>query len=463
MFNTILLSGLLSITLILVHPILVLISILSDVFRSRKTGLTAVSILALLNIVVLVFSHTYGGAPIREYLFGNIELQVDVLSFVYVISSSIIVLVSGVYFYYKYSMFENKFTVYTMLSLLGYTSMFIAVVNNWFIFALLWEALSFTAYYFILSSSKTRGPQYLYYMTMHVTGFLIIIGVAFLYSNGVYRLTDPIPSNLYLPVTLIVLGFISKAGIIPFHYWVQKVYDNIDPAYSALFSSIIDPIGIYGLYRLAASYVFPLELRLCLIIAALSTIIVASIWYWGSKNLSSILAWSTIYNMSWMMLIAVLPVSTMTLYALSLYLFCHGLAKASAFIVSGIYGGKYYELRSIDALASFLLAASILSIEGVPPFNLFFAKIFALKIVFDYLGLIAIIPLLGWISSSLFFFRIFSHIIFPNNDESEAINQYSIRYKGSLLMNTLIAFMLVLTVFSYWIIKYLGYGGIRLW
>ncbi len=440
--------------LLIVYPLLVITSILADASKKKLIGLISTTTYSLLSII-LVLAIVIGGIPARIKLPLGIGIYVDTFSLVYVMTSSIIVLAAGIYMYVRYSgVSDERFAKYGILSLLLYVTSLLVLTDNWLVFAILWEIISFIAYYMILSTSRDTGPHYTYYLTMHTTGFMILVGAALLYADNACNMTRGIGESLVVPALLLATGFMSKAGIFPFHYWVQQVYDNIDPLYSALFSGIVDPLGIYGLYRLASASSLPENYVWLLISLSLISMTISVIWYWGARRLSSMLAWSTIYNMSWMMLALTLPGAGALALILPLYIMCHGLSKASAFMTMGIYGDDYCRIRKLYPHAGFLLAASILAIEGAPPFNLFIAKIMILKNAIASLGVVAAIPIIGWFISSLFFFRIMASILFPRSNISEESIGSSLSF-----LDALIALMLVLNVFSYWIISCIAGGG----
>ncbi len=440
--------------LLLVYPALVIASILADASKKRLLGLISTTTYSLLSIL-LVPALVAGGLPARINLPLGIGLYADILSTVYVLTSSIIVLVAGIYTYIRYSSIsDGRFAKYGVLSLLLYATSLLVLTDNWLVFAVLWETISFIAYYMILSTSRDTGPHYTYYLTMHITGFMILVGAALLYADNAYDMTRSTGETLVVPALLLAAGFVSKAGVFPFHYWVQQVYDNIEPLYSALFSGIVDPLGVYGLYRLASAMRLPENYVWLLVSLSLVSMIISIIWYWGARRLSSMLAWSTIYNMSWMVLALTLPGMGALALLLPLYIMCHGLSKASAFMTMGVYGGDYGRIRRLYPHAGFLLAASILAVEGAPPFNLFIAKIMILRNTFASMGVAAVVPVLAWFVSSLFFFRILASILFPGEGASgEGMGS------SPGLLDALIALMVVLNVFAYWIVSCIAGGG----
>ncbi|RLG90419.1 MAG: hypothetical protein DRO16_02220, partial [Thermoprotei archaeon] len=116
-------------------------------------------------------------------------------------------------------------------------------------------------------------------------------------------------------------------------------------------------------------------------------------------------------------------------------------------------------VRLISSAPALLLGSSLLAIEGVPPFGLFFAKIGVLVNILNYNGLIAIILIFSWIVSSIFFFKLFSTVMFPSKNSKDMLSlQYSIDY-----LDYLNGFLLVLVIISPLIINYLLGGGVFTW
>ena len=344
----------------------------------------------------------------------------------------------------------NSFN-YTVLNILIASSSLLVIAWDWMIFVVLWEIAGFAAYYVIRTSMENTGPDYTYYLTIHVGGLAVIAGAALLIGNGIQGITMPIPPSQYVPAILLCIGFASKTGLFPFHYWLQPVYRSSDPVYPSLLSSFIDGLGIYGIYRVAQSYIEPGTnplLANILLVAGSLSIIIAAVWYWGTRDYPGILAWSTLYNMGWLLI----AVAIGNPLVLALFLLSHGYAKVAAFLTVKLYGPQPSIYRSFSGTAAVLGATTILAIEGIPPFSLFFARLMVLADMIDAVGIWCIPVVLGWITSSIFFYKLLSMIMFPRGSTADPVQDRS----NDRTAVSAISVLLGLSIASYLVLIALG-------
>ena len=450
-------SLLLVFLLFFVYPSMILLTLLADILKNKKFGVISTLLTGFIVLLLVLFSLNTEGNFLS--IFGYFSLRIDIVSITMMLLVSLVQIIYGCYTY-KYSFSYNElFPSYIHVVLLGYLVILVSSCTDWLTFVVLWEAISFLAYYLILVSGKKYTTTYTYFIPLHISGFLLLIATSQLYASGSLDFSTRIPNDSIIPY-LLVLGLIAKPGIFPYHFWVQKVYDEVSPIHAGLFSSIIDPIGLIGLYRLIYYGNLPSLLNMVVLVLSVISILVSITWYWGCSKLSSILAWSTIYNMAWIQLLLVIsPINTIN-YLFSLYLLAHGLAKFSAFASLAKIGEAPLDtIRLISSASAFLLGSSLLAIEGMPPFGLFFAKIGVLVNIMKYSTISTILLVFSWIVSSVFFFKLFSTIMFPSKTNEKIFEQ---KYSVDIL-DYLNGFLLILVILSPLIINYLLGGGVFVW
>ncbi len=444
--------------LFFIYPSMILLTLLADILKNKRLGAISTLLTGFIVLLLILFSlkNTEGYTiSVFEYF----SLRIDVVSITMMLLVSLVEIIYGCYTF-KYQINSSTlFPSYIHVVLLGYLVILISSCTDWLTFIVLWEAISFLAYYLILVSGKKYTITYTYFVPLHISGFLLLIAASLLYANGSLEFSTRIPMNSIIPY-LLVFGLIAKPGIFPYHFWVQKIYDEINPIHAGLFSSIIDPIGLIGLYRLIYYENLPSPISTLVLVLSIISILISITWYWGCSRLSSVLAWSTIYNMAWIQVLLVVSPISITNYLFPLYLLAHGLAKFSAFVSLAKIGEvPLNAVRLISSAPAFLLGSSLLAIEGVPPFGLFFAKIGVLVDILNYDGLIAVILMFSWIVSSVFFFKLFSTVMFPSKNSKDMLGwKYSIDY-----LDYLNGFLLILVIISPLIINYLLGGGVFAW
>jgi len=134
------------------------------------------------------------------------------------------------------------------------------MADNALTFLVLWEAMSLTAYWLVLTEhdrpSTVRAGVW-YFAMMHV-GFAALVAM-FLMLSGTDLTTSftsmreasaSLSSGIRNSVFLLALfGFGSKAGIIPLHIWLPMAHPVAPSHVSAVMSGVVIKMGVYGLLR----------------------------------------------------------------------------------------------------------------------------------------------------------------------------------------------------------------------
>lgn len=193
-------------------------------------------------------------------------------------------------------------------------------------------------------------------------------------------------SLLCAAVFLGIVGFGAKAGMYPLHGWLPTAHPVAPAPASALLSGLIAKAGILAVIRLVYFAAGPDLLRgswaqtawLCL---AMATVFMGSMMAWREKVLKKRLAYSTVSQLSYIMLSLSLLCDGGLQGAL-LHAAQHACAKGALFLCAGVFlhvsgTGAVESLRGVGkrlppVLWSFTLAS--LSLIGIPPFGGFSSK-----------------------------------------------------------------------------------------
>ncbi|MCS7110802.1 MAG: complex I subunit 5 family protein [Ignisphaera sp.] len=223
--------------------------------------------------------------------------------------------------------------------------------------------------------------------------------------SDVGHLLIGLPPALY---TIMILGFIAKAAVIPLHFWLPDAHSLAPAPASAILSGIMVKMGIYGVLRVLPSIDTAFTSTAFLFFGVITSIY-GGFLALAQSDIKRILAYSTIEHTG-------LIITTLMLYRLynltifleaALVTICsHALYKAALFLNSGsieVYSHTRdisrlgYLARKIPAEALSALI-SILSLIGVPPTIGFIAKLFLLTALIYHL---IINPVLGTVLIAL--------------------------------------------------------------
>ena len=191
---------------------------------------------------------------------------------------------------------------------------------------------------------------------------------------------------LHIAVFLGIVGFGAKAGMYPMHGWLPTAHPVAPAPASSLLSGLIAKAGILAVIRLVYYSVGPDFLRgswvqtawMCL---AMATVFMGSMMAWREKVLKKRLAYSTVSQLSYVML-ALSLLCEGGLQGAMLHVLQHACAKGALFLCAGVFlhmfgTGEVETLRGVGKRAPAVLwgfTIASLSLVGIPPFGGFVSK-----------------------------------------------------------------------------------------
>src|SRR5262249_24966823 len=143
-----------------------------------------------------------------------------------------------------------------MLNLFLLTMSLVPCAGNVLTFLLMWEGMSLTSYFLVLT--ETDEPETVlaggWYLAMTHAGLALALAAFLLMATGSasttfgdLRAAAPAlsPSARNAVFLLALLGFGSKAGIIPLHVWLPRAHPAAPSHVSALMSGVMIKMGVY--------------------------------------------------------------------------------------------------------------------------------------------------------------------------------------------------------------------------
>jgi len=359
----------------------------------------------------------------------SINFNIDKLAAFFIFVISLITLFCSFYsigyvkhFYRQYNIgvlgfFFNLFVV----------GMFMVVTAASGIFWLIaWEIMSITSYFLVVYDRHDKEnvkAGFLYLVMTHVgTVFIIISFFIFYKFTGSFDFSV-IKANIALvPLfaknaifILALIGFGTKAGIIPFHIWLPSAHPAAPSHVSGLMSGVMIKTGIYMMIRIFLDLMPPIPVWWGLVILIIGSIsaLLGVLYAITEHDIKRLLAYSSIENMGIILLglgsaltFSSLNMPTPALISLTAALFHtlnHAIFKSLLFLSAGSvinkthtrnieeYGGL---IKLMPYTALFFLVGSM-AISALPPFNGFFSEWLTFQSLFQ--GIMGLTSYARWV------------------------------------------------------------------
>jgi multicomponent Na+:H+ antiporter subunit D len=233
-------------------------------------------------------------------------------------------------------------------------------------------------------------------VTNSIAAFLILTGIGLLYGRtgalnlaqiGQVLSTRPADGLVIVAFTLIVSGFLVKAGIVPFHFWLSDAYAVAPIPVVVLLSGAMSDMGIHGVSRVYwAVFSSPFAahahaVRGVLVAAGLLSALLGAVMSFLEADLKRMLAFVTISHAG-LFLAGTALLTNEGLAGTTLAVVADGAVKGALLLALGVV---IHQLRSGDELTLrgrgrrfpltatlFLLAA--IGLAAPPPFSSFLGR-----------------------------------------------------------------------------------------
>jgi len=315
----------------------------------------------------------------------------------------VILAVSAVTFVYSvgHRAHQQSFSGSAVLFVVFAASMLgVVFAGDAFSFLLAWETMSLTSFALVLTDHRRPGVResaWLYLVMTHTATACVVVAFLLLarasgslefaaWASAAGSLDQISASSVFL---LALVGFGTKAGLIPLHVWLPRAHPIAPAHVSALMSGVMIKLGVYGLIRLVFEWLAPGPLwwgGLVLALGAVSAVL-GVLYALMEHDLKRLLAYHSIENIG----IIVMGVGTalsaralgadavvaVGLAAALFHVANHATFKALLFMGAGAVdaatGTRDLEqlgglARRMPYTAAFFLVGSA-AISGLPPLN----------------------------------------------------------------------------------------------
>lgn len=360
------------------------------------------------SVVILITGNVISCNLPTSFILFTLSLHIDSLSAFFLFIISLISLLCSIYGVGYITHFYNKYNIGTLgffYNLFIAGMVLVVTANNGLYFLIVWEIMSLASYFLVVYQHMDEDnikAGTLYFIMTHIGTAFIIFAFLLLYkTTGSFDFTiikdniagiSPFMKNTIF--VLAIIGFGTKAGIIPLHTWLPGAHPAAPSHVSALMSGVMIKTGIYMFIRIFLDILPDAPLwwgYTILIIGSISSLL-GILYALTEHDIKRLLAYSSIENIG---IILLGLGSALVFFALDLKSFAilgliaalyhtlnHSIFKALLFmgagsVISGThtrnieeYGGL---IKTMPQTAFFFLIGSM-AVSALPPFNGFFSE-----------------------------------------------------------------------------------------
>ena len=281
----------------------------------------------------------------------------------------------------------------------------VVTVDNAFVFLVAWELMSLVSFFLVMfqhEKTTVRTAGYVYIVMTHAGTVFIILSFLTLYlytdsfSFAVFHLMgSQLPANVQSIVFLLALvGFSTKAGIVPLHIWLPRAHPAAPGNISALMSAVMLKTALYGLLRVCFDFLDGgyAWWGVVVLVAGMLSSLYGILQGVTDNDLKRFLAYSSSENMGIIYMglgacllfhagsysvLAALAMTALLYHALNHAVFKGLLFMGAGAVIYATHTGNINELggliRRMPTTALFFLVGGV-SMAALPPFNGFISE-----------------------------------------------------------------------------------------
>lgn len=349
--------------------------------------------------------------------FFDLEIFVDGIAAFFLLIVGIVSFAVSVYsigYSKEYQVKKRTMALGFLFNVFILSMVLVVASNNAFFFLLFWEVMSLTSFFLVIydhdkEENIKSGMTYL---------VMTHLGTAFIFASFLlgYIQTESFSFDSFrhgssgfpllvknLVFVFALIGFGTKAGMVPLHVWLPKAHPSAPSNVSALMSAVMIKIGIYGMIRtifdfsgFGASPDFAWWGMLLIAFGSASAII-GVLYAVVERDIKRTLAFSSIENIGIILIGLGLSVvfasfqltafAVLALVASMYHTINHAVFKGLLFMGAGSVVSVTHtkNIEHLGGLAkqmpwtALLFLIGAISISGLPPFNGFISEWFTMQ------------------------------------------------------------------------------------
>lgn len=394
--------------LIILLPLLaaVLIRLTGNSPNLREAVTLFTSVILFMMLIPLAQEVMAGGRPsltLTEVLPGlTLQFSLEPLGMLFALVAGFLWPVTSVYAigYMRGHHEENQTRFFMFFALAIAVTLGVAFAGNLFTLFVFYELLTLSTFSLVThagtEAARKAGRVYLGILIGTSVAFLLLALIWTWYLAGTLDFTvggilDGTASPMMLSVLLVLFFFgVGKAALMPFHRWLPAAMVAPTPVSALLHAVAVVKAGVFTLLKISL-YIFgpelirelPITEILTYVVAA--SILLASLIAMRKDNLKARLAYSTISQLGYITLGALLGFTGVL--GSSMHIVMHAFGKITLFFAAGaiLVAAHKTNISELDGLgrrmpltfAAFTLG--VLSIIGLPPLGGMWSKWYLLQ------------------------------------------------------------------------------------
>ena len=247
-----------------------------------------------------------------------------------------------------------------------------------------------------ISDDRTGAEAaYKYFFISLFAGIFLLSAVGSLYVSygtlnmadlAVRIMADQSPPLLSMAMMLMFVFFMVKSAVAPFHFWQPDFHTAAPTPVSAMLSSVVVKLGVYGFLRMTTLLFVPqaATLRGLLVVLGVAGVIFGGLAALGTHNAKRMLAYSTLAQIGFI-LVGIGWGTPAALAAAIVLTVNHSLIKAALLMLAGatasrapVKSAAFANITGLGKSLPFmggLFLVGGLALAGIPPTNGFIGKL----------------------------------------------------------------------------------------
>jgi hydrogenase-4 component B len=361
----------------------------------------AASALALPALVSLLVTGEGARYTVEWTLpFGPCEIALDPLSQLFLIPIFLVFPAGSLYalgYWPASTRRSSEPSVTFFYGLLSAAMALVVVARNGALFMIAWELMALSGYFLLVAEheeAEVRSAGTVYLVASHIGAAALLVlfsqlrlatGSFLFPATGSLQVAAAAGTLVFL---MALVGFGSKAGLMPLHIWLPSAHANAPSHVSALLSGVMLKMGVYGILRTVSFFgERPLWWGGLLAVAGLASALMGISIASAQKDIKRLLAYSSIENLGLIMAgvgVALVGQTTgnprlahLGLAGALFHVLNHSLFKPLLFFCAGsvMHATGTRDMDRMGGLArrmplsAALALAGAVAICGLPPFN----------------------------------------------------------------------------------------------